>query len=137
GNQPRGVNSPNYKHGIYSRYAGDSLAEVLDELEGKDPEELLNANSELKLLEALIISSDALRKGTGDIDEVDTLSKVVERLVKSRQRATALEIERNRLVPASDIELFLDFVSDTLRKFNGPDKSNEIMQQLKTFKISD
>lgn len=135
GKTPRGVESPHYKSGLYSQYAGDSLKKVLDDLEDVDPEELTRVSNELRLMTALIIKSKALEGTADDLDDLDTISKVIERLVKSKQRAVALNIEENRLVPVSDIEVFLDYVETTLERYT--DQSYEIMTELQSFKISD
>jgi len=137
GASPKGTDSPNWKHGLYSKYAGESLKQVLDDMEGMPPEELTKVDNELRLLQALIVKSKAIENGTGDLNDLDTLSKVIERLIKSKQRAVALKIEEDRLIPAGDIQIFLDWMQQLLRDRIGQEQSFEIMTELENFKISD
>jgi len=136
GKSLRGTASKTWRSGLYSKYAGESLKKVLSQLEDMPPEQLTRVDNELKLLQALIIKSRTIEDGTGDLNDLDTISKVIERLVKSKQRAVALRIEEERLVPADDIRIFLQFVETTLVRFTGDDTAFEIMSELKNFKIS-
>lgn len=137
GKSPGGNTSPNWKSGLYSKYAGSQLKEVLNNLEGVDGEELINADNELKLLQALIIKSKALEDSSGDLDDLDTISKVVERLVKAKQRAVALKIEKERLIPVEDLQYFFKWMEGLLTRKIGEDKAFEIINQLQNFSLSD
>jgi len=136
GKSLKGTASKTWRSGLYSKYAGSQLRDVLAELEGVDNEELIKADNELKLLQALIIQSKALQDGTGDLEDLDTISKVIDRLVKAKQRSQKIMLEQERLIPASDIKIFLNFVETTLIRFTGQDEAFDIMSELKNFKIS-
>lgn len=131
----KGTEPPAYKHGLYSKYAGDSLKDVLAELQEADPEELMSVHEEIRLLKGLIISSNALKKDFSDLRDLETISKVIDRLIYSVQRSVALQIEQQRLVPASDIERFLDFLESLLIERIG-EQGHELIDEFKNFKLS-
>ena len=137
GKSLKGKNSKTWKSGIYSRYASKSLKDVLDQLQELPSEELLNADNELRLLEALIISSTALKNGTGDIDELDTLSRVIERLLKAKLKAIELKQQEERLIPASDVKIFLSFVENLLINRIDEAEAYELLDEMQTFQISE
>jgi hypothetical protein len=137
GNQPRGKDHHNWKRGMYSAYAGESLKKVLDELEGMPDEELTRVSNEIKLLQALIMKSRAIEQGTGDLNDLDVISKVIERLIKSKQRAVSLRIEEKRLVPIEDMQQFLQWMQQLLFQKVEKDKANEILTELENFKITE
>jgi len=127
----------NFKHGLYSKYAGESLQEVLNELEDVDSEELLQPEQEIKLMQALIMRSQSLANGLSDLEDLNTISRILERLVSAKQRSQKIMLEQQRLIPAEDLKAFLGFMQGLLtRRFN-VEQSNEIMGQLKSFKISE
>lgn len=136
GKQPRGSDSPNFKHGLYSKYAGESLKEVLSQLEDVSSEDLINPDNEIKLMQALIIKAKALKDGVDELNDLDTISRVIDRLISAKQRSQAIMIEQNRLVPASDIEIFLSWMEELLIKKVGEADTFEIMNKLKSFRIS-
>jgi hypothetical protein len=122
---------------MYSAYAGESLKKVLDELEGMPDEELTRVSNEIKLLQALIMKSRAIEQGTGDLNDLDVISKVIERLIKSKQRAVSLRIEEKRLVPIEDMQQFLQWMQQLLFQKVEKDKANEILTELENFKITE
>jgi len=133
----KGSESATYKHGLYSKYAGPELQEVLAELDSVSSDELINPDNEIKLMQALILKCKGLQSATGDLRDLDTISKVIERLITAKQRSQAIMIEQQRLVPASDIERFLDWMEKLLTDRIGSDETYLIIEQLKTFKLSD
>jgi nitrate reductase NapAB chaperone NapD len=137
GKSLKGKDSKTWKSGIYSRYASKSLKDVLDQLQELPSEELLNADNELKLLQALIIESKALKNGTGELEEIEGLSKVIDRLVRAKQRAVALKIEEERLIPAEDVKLFLSFIEDLLINRIDEAEAYELLDEMQTFQISE
>lgn len=132
----KGTDSPTYKHGLYSKYAGDSLKQVISELDNVDSEELINPQNEIKLLQALIVKCKGLKDGTDSLNELDTISKIIERLIHAKQRSQKIMLEQERLVPAGDIKIFLNFIETTLVNFTGHDEASSIMNELTKFKIS-
>lgn len=136
GNSLRGINSPRYKHGLYSKYAGQSLRDVLGDLEGVPSDELINPENEIRLMQALILSAQALKKGISDLKDLDTMSKIIDRLVSAKQRSMVIQIEQRRLIPASDIEAFLAWLENLLIERVG-DEGYIIIDHLKTFKLSE
>lgn len=137
GKSLKGKDSRTWKSGIYSRYASKSLKDVLDQLQELPSEDLLNADNELKLLQALIIESKALKNGTGDIDELDTLSRVIERLLKAKLKAIELKQQEERLVPAEDVKLFLSFCESLLISRMDETEAYELIEEMQAFRISD
>ena len=135
GKSLKGTDSPLYKHGLYSKYAGESLKRVLHDLESFSSDELINTDNEIRLMQALIISADALKNDIPDLKDLDTLSKIIDRLVTAKQRSMMIQIEQQRLVPASDIERFLDYVETLLIDQIG-DTGYAIVEQFKNFKLS-
>lgn len=137
GKSLKGTDSPRYKHGLYSKYAGESLKEVLDELEDVSSEELVRPDNEIKLMQALLMKCKSLENGMDDLKDLDTISKIIDRLIHAKQRSQAIMLEQSRLIPAEDIELFLDWMQQLLSDRIGHDKANEITDELSNFKISD
>ena len=129
----KGLDSPRYKHGLYSKYAGASLREVLAELEGISSDELIQPEQEIRLMQALIISAKAL-EGDPDLKDLDTLSKIIDRLITAKQRSLMIMTEQKKLVPASDIERFLDWMEELLINRIGDD-GHDIINELKNFKL--
>ena len=136
GASPSGLDSPHWKSGIYSRYASESLADVLDELNKLDPEDLMKVDEEIRLLKGLIISSNALKQDVSELRDLDTLSKVIDRLIYSVQRSVALQIEQKRLVPVSDVSRFIDFCEQLLIDRVGEADGYAIIEEFKNFKLS-
>lgn len=137
GKQPRGLDSPNFKHGLYSKYAHASLKDVLAELEDVNTEDLIRPESEIRLMSALIMKAKAIENGLKDLKELDTISRILERLILAKQRSQGIMLEQNRLVPVQDIEIFLSFMEELLINRIGEDQAFDVMQKLKSFKISD
>ncbi|MFH5884085.1 HGGxSTG domain-containing protein [Halalkalibaculum sp. DA3122] len=135
GKSLKGKDSKTWKSGIYSRYASKSLKDVLDHLEDVPSEELLNADNELRLLEGLI--SNALKNESGDLESAEILSKIVDRLVRAKQRAVALKIEEERLIPAEDVKLFLSFIEELLLNRIDEAEAYELLDEMQTFQISE
>lgn len=135
GKSLRGMESPTYKHGLYSKYAGESLKEVLAELDKVSSNELINPDNEIKLMQALILKCKGIENGADDLRNLDTISKIIDRLITAKQRSQAIMIEQKRLVPASDIERFLDYVEGLLIDRMGDD-GYAIIDEFKSFKLS-
>ena len=135
GATPKGIDSPHFKHGMYSKYAGESLKQVLSDLENFSSDELINPENEIRLMQALIISAEALKNDIPDLKDLDTLSKIIDRLVTAKQRSMMIQVEQQRLVPVSDIERFLDYVETLLIDRIGDD-GYAIIEQFKNFKLS-
>lgn len=136
GKSLRGIESGTYKHGLYSKYAGDSLKEVLAELDNVSSDELINPDNEIKLMQALILKCKGIENGADDLRDLDTISKIIDRLITAKQRSQAIMIEQQRLVPASDIERFLDFVETLLIDRIGETDGYAIIDEFKNFKLS-
>lgn len=137
GKSLKGTDSPRYKHGLYSKYASESLKEVLAELENVSSDELIKPEQEIRLMSALIMKCKGLENGMDDLKSLDTISKILERLIHAKQRSQAIMIEQNRLVPATDIQLFLNWMEELLINRIGKDQTFEILDELQNFKISD
>lgn len=137
GTQKRGVSHHNYRYGKFSAYASESLKEILDQLDELPSEELISVDSEIKLMQALIISSKALERNLSDLNDLKTISEVIEKIVRCKQRSHKLQIEQSKLVPANDLRHFLTWLENVLIKEVGKDKSDAVMNKLTTFKISD
>lgn len=135
GNQKRGTDHHHFRHGLYSKYASESLHDVLSELEGKEGEDLINPQNELRLLEALILASKALGRDHTDLEDLETISRIVDRLIFAKQRSQKVMIEQKALIPATDVSKFLDYLDKTLQNYV-PDSSIKIMNEIKSFKIS-
>lgn len=136
GNQPRGTEHHNFRHGLYSKHVGSQLKDILNELDNLSNDELIDPGSEIKLMQALIISAKALKNDVSDLRDLDIISKVIDRLITAKQRSQAIMIEQQRLVPASDIERFLDFVESLLIDRVGEDTGYAIINEFKNFKLS-
>jgi len=134
GKSKKGIESGTWKHGLYSKYAGESLKKVLAELNEISPDELINSENEIRLMQALIISASALKEDHPELKDLDTLSKVIDRLVSAKQRSMMIQVEKQKLIPASDIERFLDFVEDKLFERFGAD-GTDIVDQFKNFRL--
>ncbi|WP_020404320.1 HGGxSTG domain-containing protein [Gracilimonas tropica] len=137
GKSLKGTQSKRYKHGLYSKHAGSSLKSVLDELEETSSEELINPDNEIKLMQALIISAKALENNLSDLHDLDTISRIIERLVHCKQRSQKILLEQERLIPAEDLKLFLDWMEALLINHIGQAEAETIISKLQSFKISD
>lgn len=137
GRSRKGPDHPGWKHGLYSKHAGPELSEILDELEDVDSESLIDPKSEIKLMQALILHSKALKREVSDLEDLERLSRIVDRLVFSKQRSQKILLEQQRLIPASDIERFLDFLEDLLIKQVDSGAAHQVMKQLKNFRLSE
>lgn len=135
GKQKRGTEHHHFRHGLYSKYASESLKEVMDELQNQDSESLMNPESEIKLLQALIISTKALQNDLSDLKDLEILSKIINQLVLSKQRSQQILLEEKRLIPATDVEAFLNYLDDLLES-SVPDQAIQIMTKIQKFKIS-
>ena len=135
GNQKRGTEHHNFRHGLYSKYASESLKNVLDELQQQDSETLVNPESEIRLMQALIISAKALQNDLSDLNDLKIISMIVNQLVLSKQRSQQILLQERQLIPAADVSKFLDYLDKTLQNYV-PDSAIQIMNEIKTFKIS-
>lgn len=136
GTSKKGIESGTYKHGLYSKYAGSQLKDVLSELDNISSDELINPDNEIKLMQALILKCKALENGFQELRDLDTISKIIDRLITAKQRSQAIMIEQQRLVPATDIERFLDFLETLIVERIGEQDGYAIIEQFKTFKLS-
>ena len=136
GKSKKGIESGTYKHGLYSKYAGESLKDVLSELDGISSDELIQPEQEIRLMSALIMKCKGIENGADDLKDLDTISKILERLIHAKQRSQAIMIEQQRLVPASDIERFLDYVETLLVDRIGETDGYAIIEEFKNFKLS-
>jgi hypothetical protein len=136
GKSKKGIESGTYKHGLYSKYAGESLKDVLSELDGISSDELIQPEQEIRLMSALIMKCKGIENGADDLKDLDTISKILERLIHAKQRSQAIMIEQQRLVPASDIERFLDYVETLLVDRIGEQDGYAIIEEFKNFKLS-
>jgi len=132
----QGSDSARYKHGLYSKYAGSQLKDVLSQLEDVDSEELIQPDAEIKLMQALLMKCKSLQDGLDDLNDLDTISKIIERLIHAKQRSQKIMLEQERLIPATDIQLFLTWMEELLINRVGEAEATPIMNQLATFKIS-
>jgi len=133
----KGTDSARYKHGLYSKYAGSQLKDVLAQLEDVDSEELIRPDAEIKLMQALLMKCNSLEDGLSDLSDLDTISKIIERLIHAKQRSQAIMLEQERLIPATDIQLFLNWMEELLVNRIGESEAMPVMNQLSNFKISD
>jgi len=136
GKSKKGIESGTYKHGLYSKYAGESLKDVLSELDGISSDELIQPEQEIRLMSALIMKCKGIENGANDLKDLDTISKILERLIHAKQRSQAIMIEQQRLVPATDIERFLDYVETLLVDRIGEQDGYAIIDEFKNFKLS-
>jgi hypothetical protein len=132
----QGSDSGRYKHGMYSKYAGSQLKDVLAQLEDVDSEELIQPDAEIKLMQALLMKCKGLEDGLDDLKDLDTISKIIERLIHAKQRSQKIMLEQERLIPATDIQLFLTWMEELLINQIGEAEAHPIMNQLSNFKIS-
>jgi len=70
------------------------------------------------------------------LNDLDTISKIIDRLITAKQRSQAIMIEQDRLIPATDIQLFLNWMESLLIQQIGQSQTTPIMNQLSNFKIS-
>lgn len=137
GKSPKGIDSPNYKHGLYSKHAGKHLKDVLADLDNISSEDLIKPEQEIRLMSALVMKCKALESKLDDLKELDTISKVIDRLITAKQRSQAIMIEQNRLIPSNDIEKFLSWMEELLVNRIGEEQAFDIMHELENFRISD
>lgn len=98
--------------------------------------ELINLDNEIKLMQALLLKCKFLENSFQDLRDLDTISKIIDRLITAKQRSQAIMIEQNRLVPASDIQLFLSWMEELLINRIGYEQAYEVIDYLQRFKIS-
>jgi hypothetical protein len=137
GHQPRGTEHHNYKSGLYSKYAGSQLKDVLAQLEDVDSEELIQPDAEIKLMQALLMKCNSLEDGLSDLSDLDTISKIIERLIHAKQRSQKIMLEQERLIPAEDLKVFLSWMESLLTMQIGQSQTTPIMNELTNFRISD
>lgn len=88
-------------------------------------------------MEALILASKTLQSDLEDLEELETISKVIDRLVMAKQRSQKILLEQDRLIPASDIERFLKWMEELLIQQTDEGVAHSIINQLENFKLSD
>lgn len=137
GKSKRGSDSPVYKHGLYSKYVKNELRDVLDKLDEIPDDDLIDPANEIKLLQALIISSQQLESHQRDLDDLSALSDVIHKLVLSKQRSQKILVEQDKLISVKEILNFLEWVEKQLAEYLGPEKAYEVIQKMKTYKLTD
>jgi len=135
GKSLKGAESATYRHGFYSKYASESLKSILDELQEQDSEDLMNPENEIRLMQALIVSAKALKNDLEDMRDLETLTRIIHQLVLSKQRSQQILLEEKRLIPATDIEKFLDYLDELLNDYV-PNQALKITTEIRKFKIS-
>lgn len=136
GKSLKGKQSGTYKHGLYSQYLGPDLQKILADIEDEPSESLTDPKQEIQLMKALIMSAEALRKDAQDLETLDALSQLINRLVLAKQRSQAILIEKHRLIPVQDIEAFLDHVR-TVIEAECPDTVELVMKKIKSFRVEE
>jgi hypothetical protein len=128
GLQPKGVDSPNYKHGRYSRYLNQSLRDKLDIVADDNP---LDIVPELQIQRALFAEftsrlNDGYRLTALDIDYLmgwsSEIGRTVERIVKMRNE-TALTAAEIALIAMRVPEVVAKYIDD-------PDKQQRFISDL-------
>ncbi len=137
GKSRKGTDHPNFRHGIYSEHAGESLKKIIEQLSGQHSEDLINPEAEINLMRALILASEALKKDFADLEDLERITKIVDKLVFAKQRSQRILIEQQRLIPVSDVERFLEFMETLLIREVDEETAMHIIHELKTFKISE
>jgi hypothetical protein len=137
GHQKRGVFHHRFKTGEYSAYAKESLSDVIEKLEQKDTEELIEPRNQIILLEALLSKCEGIKESVDNIHDLETVSKIIGRLIRAKQDSQSILLEQKTLIPAQDIKVFLQFVGTTLNEYVDSDKAGRILEQIQTFKITD
>lgn len=137
GKSLRGADHPGYKTGLYSKYAGKSLQKVMDELAGKTGDDLINPENEIRLMEALILASKALKRNNSDLMDLDLLSRTIDRLVMAKQRSQKILLEQNRLIPADDVRQFMSFIERVVSRHVEDEQAKSILSEIQTFRISE
>lgn len=137
GKSLRGADHPGYKTGLYSKYAGKSLQKIMDELAGKTGDDLISPEPEIRLMEALILASKALKNDVTRLDDLELLSRTIDRLIMAKQRSQKVLLEQNRLIPSDDVKLFMSYIEDVLHRHVDSDKAQKILSEIQTFRISE
>lgn len=137
GKSLRGPESPTWKHGLYARYGGDSLKKIIMELETVDPEELIKPESEIRLMQALLLKCKALETAPDSLEDLDVASRIAERLVKTKQRAQRIDMERQRLIPTSDVEHFLDYLEEVVYELVDGPTADTIVTRSRNFRLAE
>jgi len=133
----RGSASPVFKHGLYSKYVKGDLKEIISKLDQIPSDDLIDPVDEIKLFQALVISSKAVQNGAQDLDELSSISSVLHRLIASKQRSQKVLIEQDQLIAVSDILKFLDWMETLLIQHVGADEAYKLIGKMKTFKLTD
>ena len=132
----QGKNAPNYKHGLYSKYLGPELNEVLRDID-ETGEDIFDSSQDIKLTKALVFyCHQILQDRVGEIENTERVTVILERLTKMKQRSQALEIERKKLIPISEIEGFLKHISDVLNNHFDLEKVSLLLQEIRSFKTN-
>lgn len=124
GLQPKGADSPNFKHGRYSKYLNQSLQDKLATVDDENPLDLL---PELQVQRALLADylnrfSEGMRLGAPDIQFLfgwsGEIGRTVERIVKMRND-TALTAAEVALIAMRIPEVVTKYIDDpdTQRRF--------------------
>ncbi|MEX2632621.1 MAG: HGGxSTG domain-containing protein [Balneolales bacterium] len=137
GKQKRGTAHHLFKHGLYSKFVSNDLQQILEELDNIDQDDLIDPINEIKIFQALILKSKELQNGSNDLDALDKLTKILDRLIQGKQRSQKILLEQQRLVPISDIQVFLVWMEELLIRETGDETAFKIINQLKHFKLSE
>ena len=136
GQSPKGKSSPAYKHGLYSKYTSKSMQDILEDFQDSETD-FTDPTEEIKLLQAVIASAEMLKKDTQDKQSLEAISKAISSLILSKQRAQQLQIERSRLIPVQEVELFLQWIESVLTRFVDTEQVPVIMEEIRNFKVED
>lgn len=83
------------------------------------------------------MSSETLKHGPQDLDDLSSISNVTHKLIVSKQRSQKVLIEQDQLVAVGDIIKFLDWIEELLIQNIGSDEAYSLIDKMKTFKITE
>lgn len=134
GTSPKGKNSPNYRHGLYSQYVSETIQEILDGFHEADAD-FTDPTEEIKLLQAVIASAEMLKRNVQDEDSLAAITRAISSLILSKQRAQQLQIERKKLIPFTEVEQFLRHVEQTLVRYLPEDEREKAIEDIRNFRL--
>lgn len=114
-----------------------SLQQVINELEGVPSEELTRVDAELRILTGLLFTSKQLASSAGNLDQLDTATRILERCIKAKQRSQKLQREEKSLVPVSDVQAFLEHIDNTLFEGLDTETASDLAEKIRTFRLSE
>lgn len=135
GRSPRGRESPNFKHGLYSKHVGPELKAILDELD--QDEELMEVERDVKLLTGLVLRAEDLEDHRTDLATLSGLAGVLDILTRMKQRQQRLQIEQRRLIKIEHVTEFLRFTRDVLTRHLEDGQATDILNEIKAFRLEE